>query len=363
MKRVVMFTPGLTEGGGAARRSNLLATELANRDWDVRVLTRAGTLRAFQVTRRPGLVVVDIPGFGSRRLGAVLFLIVAVPLGLMWGLKAHAFLSIQITTQTTAAAVTGALLRKPYIALLTTGGTVSELSYVLSSRLHRPRRWLLGRARSLVAQTDHAAQELRAAFPATKVVVTPNPVIEQMSKSLDGRPRALFTGRLSEEKDLLRLLEVWTRVAAEDESARLTLVGSGGAYRSIEDAIRSKVSEEDILRASVHITGWVDDVKPYLADHDVFVFPSLSEGMSNSLLEACAAGLVVVVSDIPSNLAVVGDDYLLAFQSGDGESLQTALRSALYDDYARSTALSSIAERMHLFSLDLFIDRIERLIA
>lgn len=361
-RRVVMFTPGLTEPGGAARRSLLLASELANRGWNVRVLTRAGTLNHFEIRRTPRLLALEVPGFDAPRLGAILFLLVATPLGLFWGLRAQAFIAIQITSQSTAAAICGLILRKPYVAFLTTGGNISEIQYVLARRTAGIRQWLLSRASAVVAQTESARTDITTSFPRARVKVAANPVMMVDPLPLDGQPKALFTGRFSEEKDLLRLLDVWRDIASEDPMARLTLVGAGGAYRSIEKEIRRKIRADEVLSQSVELPGWVDNVTTHLANNDLYVFPSLSEGMSNSLLEACAARRVIVATDIPANRAVLGDDYPLLYAAGDSDALRTALQRGLYERSVRAAAVAHIEQRLPLFSLARFVDQVERLI-
>lgn len=362
MKRILMFVPSLNEPGGAARRSSLLARGFAERGWDVRVITRAGTLRRFHLYRSPRVTVLEVPGFGFPRLGAALFLLVALPLGLCWGLRARAFVAVQITSQATAAAVCGFILRKPYVAFLTTGGSLSEVDYVLGRRTVRVRRWLLRRARALVAQTEHARSDLVSSIPGARVVVATNPVLLTVPAPLNGQPKALFAGRLSEEKDLLRLLDVWREIAKQDETARLTLLGEGGSYRPVEMQIRSKIDGDGVLSRAVELPGWVKDVDSYLARNDVYVFPSLSEGMSNSLLEACAAGRVITASDIPSNVAVLGDDYPLLFRAGDTGDLRRCLEAALYDEQTRQLALAHVGKRLHLFSMETFVGKVETLL-
>lgn len=358
----MLFTPGLTEAGGAARRSRLLAVELARRGWDVRVVTRAGTQRRFSSLKAPGLYALEVPGFGAPRLGGLLFLVVAIPLGITWGIRSIAFLSIQITSQTTAASVCGKLLRKPYFAFLTTGGPVSEVAHVQRGGLARVRAWIINGSRCLVAQTSEAASQLQAAFSGVDVVVIPNPVAHATVYPLTGQPRALFVGRLSEEKDLFRLVRVWRNVALEDAAARLTIAGAGGSYRSVEEELRDLVRDDEVLRGSVEFVGWVDDVAKLWEKCDVFVFPSTSEGMSNALLEACATGRVVVASDIPANQAVVGPNHPLTFHVSDEGSMEECLRKGLYDEEARGRSVANTAARIREFSLERFVDQVEGLL-
>jgi glycosyltransferase involved in cell wall biosynthesis len=358
----VIFSPGHDEVGGAARRSRLLATALANRGWRVRVITRAGTLHRFAVRRSPNLTVIEVPGFHSRALGAALFLALGVPLGLVFGTRASVFLAIQLVSPTTAAAVCAAVLRRPFVAMATTSGQLSEAAYLMDSPLSVLRRPLVRRAAFLAAQTTEAAAELTALVDDARVVIVPNPVEEIVgAPALTGAPCAVYTGRLSEEKDLPRLLDAWRVVAEHRSGAMLTLVGDGGHHRPVEAQLRQTVTADAVLRRIVTFTGWVPDVAPFLARADVYVFPSLTEGMSNSLLEACAWGRVIVASDIPANRAVLGDRYPLLFTPANTPSLVVALQRAFDDEAIRTEALGCIAERVKAHSLERTVTRLEHL--
>lgn len=358
-----MFTPGHAEPGGAAARSRLLAAGFRKRGWDVRVVTRAGTLHAFRLSKSDGLAVLEIPGFGRRRLGGLLFLVCAVPAGLVWGRRASAFLAIQLVSPSTAAAICSLAWRRPYLALSTTGGSVSELHDVLESRVSRIRLRLLHRARCLVAQTDEGAATLARLVGHSSVAVVPNPVRDVLSPELTGEPHVLYAGRFSAEKDLGRLVEAWRAVIDEVPGATLTLAGAGGRYRSVEGELRRRVEGNDRLRKTVRFTGWVADVAGLFRTSDVYVLPSVSEGMSNALLEACAWGRVVVASDIQANRAVLGDDYPLLFSTGNTTALIEALRRALGDDALRENARIWVLERVKAYSVYGVVGRLEELIA
>jgi glycosyltransferase involved in cell wall biosynthesis len=363
-RRVVILSAGIEEPGGAARRSRIITSGLADRGWQVRVITRAGTLDRFGWRRAPNLTILEVPGFGKRRLGAVLFVCCALPLGLVWGRRAAAFVAIQLLSQTTVAAVCGLLLRRPYIALATTSGQhVSEVRYITQeARFRRLRRRLLTRAAFLVGQTAESSRELEVFVGPSRVAILPNPVTLVEATPLNDQPRAVYSGRFSEEKDLPRLLDAWARVAADRSDAVLTLVGEGGNYRSVEERLRARVAEDDVLARTVRFTGWVPDVGPFLREADVYVFPSLHEGMSNALLEACAWERVVVASDIPSNRAVLGDDYTLLYEAGDTEALVAAVRRAFDDDRIRANARAQVAARLPAFSEPAIISHLEQII-
>jgi glycosyltransferase involved in cell wall biosynthesis len=358
--RVVLFTTGLTEPGGCARHASTLAAGLADRGWDVLAVCRNGTLRRLRIETSPGLRVIELPGFG-RRIGAPFFLTVALPLGLLCGWRAK-FMSFQLSAPTLAAGICSLILRRPFIALATTSGENSETAEILHSPGRWPYRKLLARASYVVGQTTAAAEELRQLAAPGRVAVVPTPLPRGERLGLSGCPNVVYTGRLTEGKDLPLLLGAWEAIVRERPQARLTLVGEGGASRSVEPTLRRMVAERPLLACSVQFTGWVTAVEPYLRRADVFVFPSRSEGMSNSLLEACAWRRVVVASDIPPNRSILGDDYPLLYPLGDESALAEALRKALDDPPLRQQAVDRVESRLQLFSVDEVLNRLEALL-
>lgn len=371
-----MFSPGHNEVGGAPQRSRLLVAGLAQRGWKVRVITRARNLRTLRVRRTSNLAVLEVPGFGSARLDTALFLACAVTVGTAWGFRANAFLSIQLVAPSIAAACSAWITRRPFVAMATTSGHGGEAAYLLeqdlvprgkwSPRAYRldqqVRRCLLKRAAFLVAQTDRAAEELAPVSHSGHVVVVPTPVELVDPPPLDNLPRAVFTGRFDRGKDLVRLLQAWREVVDRLPEAHLTLVGRGAKEETVEAELRQAVAEDATLAKTVTFTGWIDNVTDVLVRSDVFVFPSLTEGMSNALLEACAWGRVVVASDIPANRTVLGEDYPFLFPPGDSEALIAALLRAFKHEPTRAAARAAVGERARLFSLERVTELLEQVL-
>jgi glycosyltransferase involved in cell wall biosynthesis len=112
---------------------------------------------------------------------------------------------------------------------------------------------------------------------------------------LPPRPRVLFTGRLHPQKNLDILLNAWVEVARRTD-AHLILLGDG------PDRDRLIALAEALgIADRVHFPGPVDDPSEVLRAADLFVLPSVAEGMSNSLLEAMATGLPCIASAIGGN--------------------------------------------------------------
>lgn len=350
-----MFTPAPSEHGGAQRRAALLASAFADRGWEVRLLGRAAARAPLRVARRRRTTIVEAPAVRSPRLSAVLYLLVAVPLGALWGRPADLLLSLQLSSTTTAAAIAGTLSRTPVVALASTSGILSESDLVRSGRRRMPLRsvgWF-------VAQSPAAMAELSAIVGSDRVAIVPNPVASGMAvPPLPVTRSVMFAGRFSAEKDLACLLEAWRAVIGGVPDARLVLAGEAPLHRSVAQEISETLANDPALAATVALPGWLDDLHGALARVRVFVLPSLSEGMSNALLEACAAGRVVVASDIPANRAVLGDDYPLLFPAGDASALAAALRAALVSPAIGTAAVAAIASRMERFHPQTVVDQI-----
>lgn len=361
-QRLVFFAPSPSEPGGAQRRAQLLADALAGRGWNVLIIGRTAGNSRYLLSRAGPVTVLQVPGFGRQRLGAGCFLVTAVTVGVVTSVRARAFLALQLSSPAVAAGLCGIITRKPFLVMSSTSGALSEASLLRGRAAGAFRRALLMRARAVIAQTQAAASELHDYLPDGRVAVLPNPVVTREALPLSGTPAVAFLGRFSEEKDLMRLLAAWERLVDQRPDARLTLIGAGTAHRSVERELRDSVSRCRRLRETVRFTGWLSDPAAELGSADVFVFPSLSEGMSNALLEACALGRVVVASDIASNAEVLGERYPLLFSAGDEDQLLEALLRALDDEEVRGSCRTQIAHRLELFAPATVAEHLEALI-
>jgi glycosyltransferase involved in cell wall biosynthesis len=101
-------------------------------------------------------------------------------------------------------------------------------------------------------------------------------------------------GRLSMQKNHATILAATQRLRADDDGLRLLLVGGGKDSGDVERLI-DRFELGDICALTTDRT----DVARLLLASDVFLFPSLWEGLPGAALEALAAGLPVVASDIP----------------------------------------------------------------
>lgn len=136
---------------------------------------------------------------------------------------------------------------------------------------------------------------------------------------------ALYTGRLHPGKGLSHLVDAFALVAGRLPTAYLWIAGDGPLRRALLDQIA-----ERHLTGRVVLTGQFDGVEELLTAADAYVLPSAEEGMSVAVLEAMAAGLPVVVSDIPGNRALVQHEVQgLIAPVGDATSWAAAIERVL----------------------------------
>ena len=224
-----------------------------------------------------------------------------------------------------------ALLMRVPVRVFTVHGWAFKAHSGQASRLYR---WAdrvmspLTSATICVSETERAAGLAARTCRAQRTVVIPNAVDVGAAPGArhDGDPpRVVSVGRLAAPKDALTLLRALTDVAPAPFSA--LLVGDGPDRPELEASIRALGLED-----TVTLAGSRSDVPALLAAADVFVLSSRSEGAPFSILEAMAAGLPVVASNVGGvgELVVDGETGLLVPPADPGR-LADALRRVLGD--------------------------------
>jgi glycosyltransferase involved in cell wall biosynthesis len=132
-------------------------------------------------------------------------------------------------------------------------------------------------------------------------------------------------GWLTDIKGHEYLIEAVAKLKQDFPSLHLVIVGSGDRH----DALLQQ-AELAGLRDAVHLLGHRDDIEACLAGMDLFVLPSLNEGMGRALIEAMVAGLPVVASRVGGIPSVISHERTgLLVPPGDAGALAEALRRLL----------------------------------
>ena len=147
-------------------------------------------------------------------------------------------------------------------------------------------------------------------------------------------------GRLVAVKNYDLLLRAAAQLPPE-LNWQVVLIGEGPERSRLETTIG-----ELGLRERVKLLGHRDDVKDLLSQFEIFVLPSLSEGMSNTLLEAMAAGVPVVASDVGGNREIIDAGLSgLLFPSGNIEAAADAIRTLATDPQLRARMAAAGSDR------------------
>lgn len=107
-------------------------------------------------------------------------------------------------------------------------------------------------------------------------------------------------GRLTPQKNQIYLLKIFKRFVESHPSAKLLILGEGELRQSLTEEIQKMG-----LADSVMMPGAVNNVTEYLSAMDVFVLPSLWEGLGMAAIEAQVNGLYCLVSDEVPQLAKI----------------------------------------------------------
>jgi glycosyltransferase involved in cell wall biosynthesis len=327
--------------GGIPRQSRRLLRELSRLGVKTYVCTRNYHRRP-RTERQDGTLIRRSPVVGRRfrALNSLLYLVDT----LAWMVRNRRRYDVIHCQQMFGAAVVGLLakrlLNKPVLVRVTTTGELGEVQHVRRTPPARLRLRQLRQVDRWVALTEDMKREvLTLDAPHERVSVIPNSAVLPEDRAyspgvkdcyraqlgLDFTQVAVYTGRLSEEKGLDVLLHAWRLVGERLPKANLLLLGEGGEFRNVEPELRSLAARLG-LEKTVHFCGHVPNPTDYLLASNLFVLPTRTEGMSNSLVEAMAAGAAIVTTDIPANRELIesGIEGLLV-PPGNDKALAAAI--------------------------------------
>lgn len=346
-------------GGGAANATFFLARTFSRRNITPVVLTSAfGRLSGYR--EEDGVHVYRVPALRryidrSRLVEMMLFPLAA---GMHVGrvVRQHA-IERSVVFFTLPSGPLGYWMKRrygiPYLVLLRGGdvpGHVPELN-----RIHRfvkpVRHMILNNAAAVIANDEGLARRSMAADP-YPVSVIPNGVDTdffapaQQTSHTDGF-HVLFVGRFTAEKNLFHLLDQYAKIeSAFPGKTSLRMVGDGPQMHELQ-----RHAAESGLGKSVTWCGWTtkEQLRELYTTSSCFVNPSFYEGMPNTVLEAMASGLPVVVSDVPGNNTLVEEDR-------NGYVFDLKKPDAFFEALARMVRDPEGAERMGLHGRQRVVD-------
>lgn len=359
--------------GGAERQALELSAALVKRGVGVRALTRRlpglsarEEVRGVRVTRlwRCGTGAVDSLTFMASLFGWLLL-----------HARSYSVIHVHLAgSPALPAAAAGRLLGKKVVIKLGGGRGIGELAVSSKTAGGRLKLRLLAWLRpQFVAVAQELAAEAACYLGEVGVHSLPNgvdterfhPAPAALKAELRvrlGWPRGLgflYTGRLSVEKRLPWFTEIWAEIVRKSGAeAFLAFLGEGPEQALIlRAAQRGQVAERVFFHAPL------EDPAPVYRAADVFILPSVSEGLSNALLEAMSSGLAILASRVGGTSEAVEEARSgFLFPAEDADGLRTQIKKLLAHP-GLAGALGEAARRRaeERYSLDSVVRRYEAL--
>jgi len=192
---------------------------------------------------------------------------------------------------------------------------------------------LATRAHRLTANSSSVASFYRSlGVPADRISVIPNGAAPTPATHSRASARALlglrdsafvagFIGRLAPQKRLQDLIWAFQLLHQVSEDSQLVLIGQGPEEQQLKQLLAGFDCSSKVIFA-----GHREDASQLLPALDAFVLPSEFEGMSNSLMEAMAAGIPCAASNIDANRELIRDGETGAlFPVGSGPEIARCL--------------------------------------
>lgn len=354
----------LPEVGGAQRQCELVGRELVHRGHAVDVLTRRVPGQPRRETVGGMTVHRVFPFAVPRRLHSPVMILTTVFWFLRHGRKFDIVHSFRLSVHNVAVAWLGPLFHWRWLARMAGAGAAGDLAPVPPGIRHAILQNALNHADVLIAlSTVMRSEMVDFGLSPERTLVLDNAVDVQRfdcpKRDFSSADRLLFVGRLSGEKNLEALIRALTDNGLS--GMRLSLVGEGDLQAGLaEFADGLGLGGRVLFRGAATR----EEMPRHYCEHDVFVLPSLSEGMSNALLEAMAAGMVCVCTPVGGapDLIRDGENGILA-ASTTAKALADALVRARGMTARQREEMGQRAVRTVRtgFSVSIVVDRLENL--
>ena len=162
-------------------------------------------------------------------------------------------------------------------------------------------------------------------------------------------------GRLTPIKGHRFLIDAARGVLAEHPDTVFILIGDGESA----EALRSLATRLGVS-GNIRFLGWRPDVAEIISVVDIFVFPSLNEGMGRAVVEAMALGKPVVASRVGGIIDIVRDgENGLLVPPADSDELAAAIKSLLSDPAERERLGLEGKRQALLYDAERMVQRIE----
>ncbi len=230
-----------------------------------------------------------------------------------------------------------------------------------SIRLEGNTERMLRRAKAIVVLSDHEKHEVEKRWSGLNIKVLPNAIPSPPQAAVmrnNPKPVIIFFGRLHESKGLDEIVKACRALRNKAVDFQFNCFGDG----PMKEAFLSQMRE--LLGDNFHYGGVVTSSKKWqqFAEADIFLLPSIyGEGLPMAILEAMAAGCVVVASEMASVASVIEDGvngYLVEPRNTEQliKTLKTLIENRSEWKPVQDAAVKTVREK---FAISDYIENLE----
>ncbi|MEE2680925.1 MAG: glycosyltransferase [Planctomycetota bacterium] len=353
----VLFIISSIQGGGAERKTTLLAGGLAKRGISVAILTTSPkTDQDFEL--HPDVRRIQMPGALTNRRG---------PLARIRALLGRIRFTRREVRKLRPRHIISLGDSEGLLALFCRTPESRQCIWTMSSRsltaAGNPRnRLLLWLARSrdvlIITQTKAIEHEYRIdGF--TRLAMIPNPIsipeLRERPPRTEGPLKIVSVGRLIPEKSFETLIDSLAELEKSESGWRCAIIGEGPEDKTLRDRC-----EAVGLTEKIEFMGWREDVRELMRTSDLFVITSFVEGQPNALLEAMSESLPSVSTHFTGGAArdLLGSTGAgILAPVGDAQAVSDAIRLLMLEPEKRLKLGALGREAVSRFSVDEVTDQ------
>ena len=179
---------------------------------------------------------------------------------------------------------------------------------------------------SIIAEYDLSQEQVPMIYNGTNL----KKCILKKDYDLGNNIKIIHIGSFKEAKNHVELIESFKIIHDNEPNTVLKLIGSG----SLENLVRDTVDKLG-LRDCVEFLGLKSNVYPYLNEADIFLLPSLWEGMPISIIEAMGTGLPIVASNVGGIPDMIENNVSGLLVDAHKEKIAEAILKMIKDDNLR----------------------------
>lgn len=368
MSKILMVTERyLPVWGGAENQLRQLIPYLVEAGHSVTIVTRRWRRNMAKSERIDGVPLVRLGIPGANPIATLVFVFHLFVYLLLSGRRYDCYHSHGVVKMGVLCRIGTWVTGAKNVAKIATAGKVKPLQEKALGRLMLK---IFKQSDAVVCMTEEIRRELElVGLEEQRVACIPNGVDcnkfrrendeekRQLFRRNLGMPESakvvLFTGRLVRRKGVDILVEAWGQLEKSTTGLYLLILGSGTDQDDSVEAELKKLKNTLGLNRLIFL-GASDSPELFLANSDIFVFPSRQEGFPNALMEAMAAELAVIVTRIGGNVDLVDENENGFFFEKDNvqELIVCVKNNYLNNGELRRIGLAARKKMMETYSFD-----------